>query len=43
MYGIGAHGKTHDLKPIIIPAQIFKYFPATPATTPDQKTEEPAP
>jgi hypothetical protein len=43
MHGIGAHGKPHDLKLVIIPATIFKYFPANPATTPDQETEEPAP
>jgi len=39
MYGIGAHGKIHDLKLIIILATIFKYFLATPATRPDRETE----
>lgn len=43
MHGIGAQGKTHDLKLGIIPAKIFKDFLVTPGTTPDQETEEQAP
>jgi len=43
MHGIGAPGKIHDLKLSFIPAKIFKDYLVTPATIPDQETEEPVP